>query len=125
MMNSFAQVQTKFQALGPFLDEKTTRLWAATEAQALGWGGVTAVAQATGLSRATIHTGQAELRGTQGAPPPARVRRAQVPLRHPTGPGPSLGSPSGTAHPRGAYVTFALDLQKYHTVSRRITSPRL
>ena len=30
------------------------RLWAAGEAEAIGWGGVSLVAEATGLSRTTI-----------------------------------------------------------------------
>ena len=37
------------------------RQWAATEARELGWGGVTAVAKATGLSRPTITAGLREL----------------------------------------------------------------
>lgn len=42
------------------MDERIRRLWAATEAQALGWGGVTAVSAATGLSRTTITAGLIE-----------------------------------------------------------------
>ena len=37
------------------------RQWAAAEARELGWGGVTAVAAATGLSRTTVTAGVAEL----------------------------------------------------------------
>ncbi len=40
-----------------FNNEKTWRIWAAIEARSLGWGGVTQVAIATGLSRTTIHAG--------------------------------------------------------------------
>src|SRR5688572_8914504 len=56
-------VRTKYQALRPLLDEKVRRRWAACEAMAIGWGGITAVAEATGLSRPTIRAGLAEVRG--------------------------------------------------------------
>jgi hypothetical protein len=47
--------------MAPLLDERSRRHWAATEAQELGWGGVTSVAKATGLSRTTIAAGIREL----------------------------------------------------------------
>jgi len=43
------------------MDERMRRQWAATEALALGWGGVTAVSVATGLSRNTIDAGIREV----------------------------------------------------------------
>jgi Rhodopirellula transposase DDE domain len=43
------------------LDERGRRRWAATEARALGYGGIAAVAAATGLSDRTIRTGLQEL----------------------------------------------------------------
>jgi len=43
------------------MDERMRRQWAAAEARDLGWGGVTRVALATGLSRTTITAGLAEL----------------------------------------------------------------
>jgi len=43
------------------MDERVRRQWAATEAQAYGWGGVSAVSSATGMSRKTIRKGLAEL----------------------------------------------------------------
>src|SRR5438094_5415172 len=42
---------------------KVRRRWAACEAMAIGWGGITAVAEATGLSRPTIRAGLAEVQG--------------------------------------------------------------
>jgi Rhodopirellula transposase DDE domain len=45
------------------MDEKVRRRWAACEARAIGWGGITAVAAATGLSRPTIRAGLAEVQG--------------------------------------------------------------
>ncbi len=61
------------------MNERTRRLWAATEAMSLGWGGVTAVAGATGMARKTIHAGIRELKASPVARslvlPPDRVRR--------------------------------------------------
>lgn len=44
------------------MDERMRRQWAGTEASALGWGGVTAVAAATGLARNTVLAGLREIR---------------------------------------------------------------
>jgi hypothetical protein len=46
-----------YNLLSPYLNEKTRRIWASIEARSLGWGGVSQVARATGLSRTTIHAG--------------------------------------------------------------------
>lgn len=51
------RVREKYKTLSSVLDERARRYWAATEATAIGWGGVSAVAQATGLSRNTIMAG--------------------------------------------------------------------
>jgi len=47
-------IRRKFIALSPVMDERMRRQWAASEAALLGWGGVSAVATATGLARNTI-----------------------------------------------------------------------
>jgi len=57
-------LQKKYEFLSPMMDERLRRRWAATEANTLGWGGISAVAQATGLSRTTIHTALRELEST-------------------------------------------------------------
>jgi len=54
-------IETKYRSLLPLMDERMRRQWAAAEAGAYGWGGVAAVAHATGLSPTTIRKGQAEL----------------------------------------------------------------
>jgi hypothetical protein len=54
-------IRRKFRALRPEMDERMRRQWAAAEARDLGWGGVTSVAQASGLSRTTITAGLREL----------------------------------------------------------------
>ena len=75
------QVRTKYESLAPLLDERTRRCWAATEATTIGWGGVSAVAQATGMSRNTILAGLKELEQASFLTPetptqPPRVRQA-------------------------------------------------
>jgi hypothetical protein len=63
------------------MDETVRRRWAACEAIAIGWGGITAVAAATGLSRPTLRAGIAEVqdgapRAETGQPTEAqRIRR--------------------------------------------------
>ncbi len=69
-------VRNKFKLLEASLSERTRRQWAATEALALGYGGVTVVAEATGLSRPTISAGIRELGDKQARKLPAdQVRR--------------------------------------------------
>ena len=73
-MSTFLQLQDKFVSVWPLLDERTRRLMAAGEARALGYGGVSQVRRACGLSRKAIAKGMQEIaQGT--APPPGRVRR--------------------------------------------------
>ncbi|MGH7931465.1 MAG: ISAzo13 family transposase [Candidatus Binatia bacterium] len=54
-------LELKFNSLVGDLDERGRRRWAATEAMALGYGGITAVSLATGLSDRTIRNGIKEL----------------------------------------------------------------
>ena len=54
-------IRQRFQSLQTSLDERQLRLWAAAEAQVVGYGGVTLVATITGLARSTIHAGLTEL----------------------------------------------------------------
>jgi transposase len=54
-------IKQRFASLEPFLDERMRRLYAAAEAKALGYGGVSAVARATGVSRRAIGDGLKEL----------------------------------------------------------------
>jgi Rhodopirellula transposase DDE domain len=55
------RIRVKYVALVPVMDERMRRHWAATEAMALGWGGVSAVSMATGLARNTVASGVREL----------------------------------------------------------------
>ena len=54
-------ISEKFAVLRPCLNERQRRLWAATEAQALGHGGVRCVAEATKLSQTTVQAGISDL----------------------------------------------------------------
>jgi len=56
-----ARIEAKYRSLEPELDERRRRQWAAAEARDIGWGGITAVSLATGMSRTTITTGFHEL----------------------------------------------------------------
>lgn len=68
-------VKSVFEALRPVLNERMRRLVAAAEAQALGHGGVTLVAEATGLARSTITEGIAELAAPSPEGGEQRLRR--------------------------------------------------
>jgi hypothetical protein len=73
------RIRRKYVVLSPAMDERLRRQWAAAEALAIGWGGVSAVSVATGLARNTIALGGGELQRRQrnpAAPVEARVRRA-------------------------------------------------
>jgi Rhodopirellula transposase DDE domain len=59
------QIESKYRSLASVLDERARRQWAASEAQAYGWGGVTAVSGATGMSPNTIRKGLIELAARQ------------------------------------------------------------
>jgi hypothetical protein len=71
-------IAEKYATLAPVLDERARRLWAATEARAIGWGGVSRVAEATGLSRTTIRAGLDEIEVGPGDAEvvTGRIRRA-------------------------------------------------
>jgi hypothetical protein len=71
------RIRRAYEALRPEMDERMRRQWAAAEARGLGYGGVTLVSRAVGLSRTTIAVGLAELDlpGCQRLREAARVRR--------------------------------------------------
>ena len=55
------ELKNKFSSLWPHLDERAKRLFAANEARQYGYGGITAISQACGLSRVTITKALEEL----------------------------------------------------------------
>ena len=75
-----ATIRNKYQALSPVMDEHVRRRWAACEALAIGWGGITAVAKATGLAPPCERPAEvkgARHRAEEDEPPTGhRVRRS-------------------------------------------------
>jgi transposase len=68
-------LRRKFAALKPTLDERSLRIYASTEAESLGRGGIAAVARVFGLARSTIGRGLKEVRGDVASAPQGRIRR--------------------------------------------------
>jgi len=72
-VNNLVELTAKFRVVWPLLDERTRRLMAASEAKALGYGGVSLVRRACGLSRKAISKGIDEIE--EGVAWKGRVRR--------------------------------------------------
>ena len=62
-------IRRRFEQLRTELDERGCRIWAASEAALIGFGGVRLVSQATGLAESTVRLGKQELR----TPKPRKV----------------------------------------------------
>jgi hypothetical protein len=76
-------LRKKWQRLREVLDERSRRLAAAAEAEALGPGGISIVSRAAGMSRATIRRGMKELKSGETIAPgyvrrPGAGRRRRV-----------------------------------------------
>jgi len=67
-------LRTKFDRMLPHLDERRRRLYLASEARAIGHGGIALVAVASGISAATVARGVTEL-----AADPVPTRRVRAP----------------------------------------------
>ena len=73
-MTTEESIRFRYEQLAPTLDERSLRLFAATEAAALGRGGISRVSRITGIARTTITRGQQELaEGTSSET--GRIRR--------------------------------------------------
>jgi transposase len=82
-VSTLPQLSAKFRAIWPHLDERTRRLTAASEAKALGYGGVSLVSRACGLSRKAIRKGIQEIE--TGVTWEGRIRRpggGRKPITH-------------------------------------------
>jgi hypothetical protein len=74
-MNSDASsLRRKFTSVWPLLDERSRRLMAASEAVSLGYGGISQIRRASGLSRKAIANGIREI--AEGTALPGRIRRS-------------------------------------------------
>lgn len=74
-MITLTELTEKFRSVWTLLDERTRRIMAASEAMALGHGGVSLVRQACGLSRKAISKGIHEI-DEGSAPVEGRIRRS-------------------------------------------------
>jgi transposase len=69
-------IKDRFARVAKTLYERARRAVAASEALTIGWGGITVVSRATGLSRTVIQNGIKELTGTLPSAAPGRIRRS-------------------------------------------------
>jgi len=120
-METPLELKRKFVQLWPHLNERTKRIVAAEEALRLGYGGVSLVSRACGLSRVTITKAMGEL----GAGPLAggRVRRSgagrrKLVVRDPDLPH-ALSGVGRAFDARRSGVATALDVQKHARVGDR------
>lgn len=67
-------IRTKYHDISFCLNERSRRIWAATEAKSFGRGGITLVSEGTGIDPKTIRKGLLELDEKHGGPDD-RVRR--------------------------------------------------
>jgi transposase len=80
-MDDVRGIRAKYEQLRSVMDERVTRLWAASEAQSIGHGGIAAVVEATGISKSRVRAGIADLEERRLAPSttPARGQRVRRP----------------------------------------------
>jgi hypothetical protein len=72
-------VRDKWRLLKATMNERARRLWAGAEAGAMGYGGVIAVARATGLAISTVRKGRDEARAGAKPEDVVKVRRSAGP----------------------------------------------
>src|SRR5207249_8795382 len=65
----------RYREMASVLNEQSRRRFVALEAQALGHGGVSVMAQISGLARSTIYRGFSDIADKVSAPP-GRIRQA-------------------------------------------------
>jgi hypothetical protein len=73
MSNDEIWLRRKFTSVWPLLDERSRRLMTASEAVSLGYGGISQIRRASGLSRKAIANGIREI--AEGTALPGRIRR--------------------------------------------------
>jgi hypothetical protein len=75
-----AEIKSRYAALQGTLTERSRRLFAGSEALAFGWGGITAVSRATGLSFDTVRRGLDECQEIEsGQAPTLEPHRSRLP----------------------------------------------
>jgi hypothetical protein len=87
-MSEVDTVRAKYRRLRHVMDERVARLWAATEAEAIGYGGIATVMKATGMSKSRIRAGLRDLAEQASNPPDLAAREQRI--RRPGAGRPSL-----------------------------------
>lgn len=64
------KIRKKYERLSGVLDERSRRVWASAEAEALGYGGQSIVAKATGLSQMTFYSQNLDGSNENNSAPP-------------------------------------------------------
>ena len=78
-MEEINNIKARFDLAKSYLNERTKRLWCATEAKVLGRGGIAKVSKATNTSRNTIVKGIKELENMDAsATEEGKIRKAGV-----------------------------------------------
>lgn len=85
-------VAERFSSIAWALDERLRRIVAASEAKAMGRGGISSVSRSTGVSRRAIHVGLTELQDHPKDIPPRRIRRSGAGRKKVTDADPTLMS---------------------------------
>ena len=115
-MTTETAIRVKFHALASRLDEHTRRVWAATEADSIGYGGISLVAHATGISRRAILVGLREVK-EGNILPEGQVRRLgggrKSAVHHQPRSAGKTGGSGGAFDSRRPDVAVALDVQEY------------
>ncbi len=112
-MATIDQIQEKYSALAPRLDERATRIWAAAEAETCGCGGQLLAHRAAGIARGTRKRGLRELDDPDPLIP-SRIRhpgagRKKHAIQHP-GFAEELGQLVAPPHQGRPRIPLALDL---------------
>lgn len=75
-----AEIKSRYASLQGTLTERSRRLFAGCEALAFGWGGITAVSRAIGMSAKVVRRGLAECQEIEsGKPPSLKPQRSRKP----------------------------------------------
>ena len=75
-METEKRLRQKWRLLKATMDERGRRLWAGAEADVIGWGGVAAVARATGMAISTVRKGRDEARAGARRDDVVKTRRS-------------------------------------------------
>jgi hypothetical protein len=68
------KIKKRIQTMLPLLDERQSRMYLASEAQSIGWGGQAKIASLSGKSRFLIARGERELQNPAFEPSPNSIR---------------------------------------------------